>query len=313
MEPSHAAVTPSPKPAGIDPRRWPRPMVVGVGLGVLAIIGAIDNASVMFSMAAFYLLPPAFVAWYAGRPLGFATGFVAGIVWGLASLAGRPVQPEAVIAAWNLAMFSASGVTSAWMAGTLRKTLYALQESLTREQELARVDALTGVRNLRAFRELLEPELLRVRRYQRPVTVAFLDADGFKHVNDTHGHAVGDRALKQIAQTLTGALRRTDIVARLGGDEFGVIFTDTGPADAERVLRKALVRLGEVMTNEGWPLTMSGGAVAVLRGSLSVDEVVHRADDLMFEMKRAGKNAITVEVLEGRFDVPTPVVGPPVA
>lgn len=287
-------------------------MVLGVGLGVLAIIGAIDNLSQMFSMAAFYLLPPAFVAWYAGRPFGFAMGLLAGLTWGLASVAGRPVRPDPVIAAWNLAMFSASGLTSAWMAGTLRKTVYALQASLTREQALARVDALTGVRNLRAFRELLEPELLRVRRYQRPVTVAFLDADGFKEINDTHGHAVGDRALTMIAQTLSNALRRTDIVARLGGDEFGVIFTDTGPADAERVLSKALARLGEVMTQEGWPLTMSGGAVAVLRGSLSVDEVVHRADDLMFGVKRAGKNAISVEVLEGRFDTPTPVVGPPV-
>jgi diguanylate cyclase (GGDEF)-like protein len=309
-------LTPDPAAApmpGLHFSRWPRLAVLGSGLALLAVIGAVDNKFVMFTMAPFYLLPPSFVAWYAGRPLGFATGLVAGITWGLATVAGRPTSVDAVTAGWNLAMFSLSGVTAAWMSGTLRKTLYALRASLTREQQLARVDALTGVRNLRAFRELLEPELLRVRRFQRPVAVAFLDADGFKGVNDAHGHATGDRALTLIAQTLTSALRRTDIVARLGGDEFGVILTDTGPADAEIALQKAMVRLTEVTAREGWRLTMSAGAVACLRGSLTVDEVVKRADDLMFGVKRNGKNAVRVEVLDGRLDQVTPLATPTVA
>ncbi len=299
-----------PPPQGLF-SRWPRLAILALGLLVLVAIGVADNASAMFSMAAFYLLPPAFVAWYAGRPLGVATGIIAGIVWGLAAIAGRSQTPNAVMMVWNLVMFSASGISSAVLAGTLRKTLHALRASLTREQELARVDALTGARNLRAFRELLEPELLRVRRYKRPCTVVFLDADGFKAVNDTYGHAIGDRALMVIAQTLSTSLRRTDVIARLGGDEFGLILTDTGPADAEAVLRKALARMRDVMAREGWKLTMSAGAVACLQGNFTVDDVVRQADALMFDVKRNGKNDVRIEAVDGRPDTVTPPTGQP--
>lgn len=301
----------APPPLSSAFARWPRFAILALGLGGLAVIGAADRASAMFSMAALYLLPPAFVAWYAGRPLGVATGIVAGIVWGLAALASRSQTPNAITVVWNLLMFSGSGVSSAVLAGTLRKTLHALRASLTREQELARVDALTGARNLRAFRELLEPELLRVRRYKRPCTVVFLDADGFKAVNDTHGHAIGDRALMVIAQTLSTSLRRTDVIARLGGDEFGLILTDTGPADAEAVLRKALVRMRDVMAREGWKLTMSAGAVACLQGNFTVDDVVRQADALMFDVKRNGKNDVRIEAVDGRPDTVTPPTGQP--
>jgi diguanylate cyclase (GGDEF)-like protein len=278
----------------------PRVVILALGLAMIALVGFTDRmTSEAISLTVFYLIPSAFVAWYAGRPLGVMVGIAAGLTWLVAPMAGRGGMGEGGAALWNTFMYAGTCVISALLAGTLRRTVHALTDSLAREQELARVDALTGARNLRAFRELLEPELLRVRRYGRPVTVVYLDADGFKAVNDTHGHAVGDRALKLIAETLGVSLRRTDIVARLGGDEFGVILTDTGPGDAERVLSKAQQRLCEVTTREGWPLTMSIGAVSCLAGVLRVDDVVRRADDLMFEVKRQGKNGLRVEVMEG--------------
>jgi diguanylate cyclase (GGDEF)-like protein len=274
--------------------------VLAIGIGLLALVGIADHfTSQAIALTAFYLIPGSFVAWYAGRPLGMLVAVLAGLTWFVAPSIGRADFAEPGAALWNTAMYAGTCMSTALVAGTLRKTLHALRDSLVREKELARVDALTGSRNLRAFRELLIPELLRVRRYQRPVTVAYLDADGFKSINDTHGHATGDRALMLLADTMLVALRRTDVVARLGGDEFGLILTDTGPADAERVLAKAQQRLLEVTTREGWPLTMSVGAVSCLGGALTVDDVVRRADDLMFDVKRNGKNGLRVEILEG--------------
>ena len=97
--------------------------------------------------------------------------------------------------------------------------LSTLRASLLEQERLARTDARTGVYGRRAFEERLEYELVRARRRQSPLTLAYLDLDNFKLVNDTFGHAEGDRVLQTTALALSKAIRQTDTAARLGGDE----------------------------------------------------------------------------------------------
>ena len=104
----------------------------------------------------------------------------------------------------------------------------ALRHALDREKESARTDPLTGVSNRRHFIELTAAALAFARRYRRPMTIAYLDLDNFKQINDRLGHQAGDEVLRAVARTVRNRLRATDVVGRLGGDEFAVCLPETG-------------------------------------------------------------------------------------
>ena len=105
--------------------------------------------------------------------------------------------------------------------------LSSLKRALDRERELSGTDVLTGIRNARSFREVLGAEIERSKRFQRPFTVAYLDLDNFKTVNDCHGHEHGDELLRLVGNTILTGIRKTDTVARLGGDEFALLLPET--------------------------------------------------------------------------------------
>jgi diguanylate cyclase (GGDEF)-like protein len=121
-----------------------------------------------------------------------------------------------------------------------------LTSLLAKEHALARIGPLTTVPNRRAFYEALDKERLRSLRYRRPLTIAYLDLDNFKRINDSLGHAVGDELLVQVAAGLRSNLRASDYVGRLGGDEFGVLLPETDATAAKLVLRKLRLQLLEV-------------------------------------------------------------------
>ena len=177
----------------------------------------------------------------------------------------------------------------------LEEAQQKLQTALQNEAELARLDPLTRLANRRAFFELLEAERSRTVRYGRPLTLVYLDLDGFKQVNDSLGHAVGDELLKVVATTLRSSVRVSDTVARVGGDEFALLLPESGVGTAEVVLRKLQSRLLHAMQDRQWPVTFSMGAVTFLKIPLSSDEMLHSADRLMYEVKSHGKNGIAVE------------------
>lgn len=125
----------------------------------------------------------------------------------------------------------------------LKRVQQQLEAALIKEQELARIDPLTHVSNRRAFYELAEIEIVRARRNGCPLSVAYMDVDNFKFVNDDLGHATGDLVLVTIASTLRSELRASDIVARLGGDEFAILLPETDAESAQAVLDKLRARL----------------------------------------------------------------------
>ena len=173
-----------------------------------------------------------------------------------------------------------------------------LAQALSRMQDLAMVDELTGLKNRRAFFDDAEPAVAAARRRKQPIAVALLDLDFFKDVNDTYGHAVGDIVLKEVARRITSTLREEQIVGRLGGEEFVALLPDTTPAQAliaiERV-RKA-IGASQIPLPGGGPaitVTVSGGIAPVLEDE-GLESVIDLADKAMYRAKGLGRDRVEV-------------------
>jgi diguanylate cyclase (GGDEF)-like protein len=170
--------------------------------------------------------------------------------------------------------------------------IHKFRDMLTNEKILARTDPLTGAKNLRAFSELVEYDMLRSQRDRSPFSLAYLDLDNFKQVNDICGHSAGDELLTAIVSNIVANLRKTDVVGRLGGDEFAIFLPDTDQPSAQVVLQKVSQELTKLMVNAECPTTFSMGVLTCAGGIHSLDKLINYADTLMYEVKHSGKNNI---------------------
>jgi diguanylate cyclase (GGDEF)-like protein len=171
-------------------------------------------------------------------------------------------------------------------------------------QYLADHDALTGLFNRRRFEEELERVLAAAERYGRQGAVLVLDLDGFKYVNDTLGHPVGDELIARLAGTLRAELRETDVIARLGGDEFGVILPQATEAEASAVaakLLRAVERDGIVADQSRHARVTASAGLAAFDGTdgVSPEELLVDADIAMYDAKEGGRNRSSLHQREG--------------
>ncbi|MCJ8142448.1 sensor domain-containing diguanylate cyclase [Ancylobacter sp. A5.8] len=170
--------------------------------------------------------------------------------------------------------------------------LRQMNQALTR---LTRIDALTGLANRRGFDEALERAVVRCRRTSEPLSLAMIDIDHFKVVNDTLGHPAGDEALRRLATTLPHAFRRTDdVIARYGGEEFAVIF----PSGTEEAAREAGERLRAELKAVAIPhptrgiVTVSVGIATQIGGDLAAETLIADADAALYAAKRQGRDRV---------------------
>jgi diguanylate cyclase (GGDEF)-like protein len=172
-----------------------------------------------------------------------------------------------------------------------------LELMLSRMSDLAMVDELTGLKNRRSFFDDIEPVIAGMRRRGRPVAVALLDLDHFKEINDTHGHAVGDDALREVSRRISDTLRQEQIVGRIGGEEFVVLLPDTSPGQALVAIERVRKAIGEtpLFTVQGVPvgITVSGG-IAPLADGMTVPVALQQADKAMYRAKALGRNRVEV-------------------
>ena len=177
---------------------------------------------------------------------------------------------------------------------TARRRRQELHKALQRIQELAIQDELTGLSNRRHMLERLTQEQQRQRRQGGPTSVALVDVDHFKTINDRHGHGVGDEVLKALADVMRKGLRESDTLARWGGEEFLMLFPDTTPDDARAVLVRIQARLARAATMPaGLRVTFSAG-VAPLVVDDSLEHSISQADVALYAAKAQGRNRVHV-------------------
>ena len=158
--------------------------------------------------------------------------------------------------------------------------------------------AFTGINNSRNFYELAGIEVKRSHRQNDLITIAYLDMDDFKHVNDTRGHLEGDILLQTTANIIKTGTRQTDIIARLGGDEFAVLMPATDDKEAKIVLERIRAEIHDTFKSKNWDATISIGAATCIGQNCSVDSLIKSADCLMYEAKEAGKNRLVQRFIE---------------
>lgn len=264
-----------------------------IGIVLIMGIGVVDYVTgyeIAFSF--FYLIPVFAVTWFAGGGLGSVTSVASAMVWLFADIAsGHPYSHPAIFY-WNTVIRFGFFIIVTLL-------LSALKNANEHERELARIDNLTGAVNPRYFSELLQFEIDRSQRYKHPFTLAYIDLDNFKTVNDTFGHSVGDQVLYTIVRHAKGQLRKTDYVARLGGDEFAFLLPETDQTGAMITISKIQASLLDEMQRNNWPVTFSIGVLTCICRPQVSDELVNQADGLMYSVKNNGKNGVRYSVYGG--------------
>jgi diguanylate cyclase (GGDEF)-like protein len=282
--------------------RLPRGAIPALTVCGVLIVGTIDYLTgYEASVSLFYLVPVAVGAWYDGRDTAIAIAVLSGISWYIVDMAVGNRYSHPAIGVWN-------ALISLGFFLVYSLLLTALRKNLLTQQSLARTDALTGLSGRRVFEERLSYDLALAHRQGTPVTIAYVDVDDFKLVNDTCGHAEGDRLLRLIGGVLKDSIRETDIAARLGGDEFALILLDTDDSGAQAFMLKLTRTLRDALQAGSRSVTCSIGIVTLLDSTTSPERAIAMADQLMYDVKRRGKGTVAFNVIgkssQARFAPP---------
>jgi len=274
--------------------RWvenqPTAILILVGILLDLFVGWVEYATgYEIDSAVFYLAPIALVTRCVGLTTGIFMSVLCAATWLVADFASGHEHSHSLIPYWNalvnFGFFIAFSVA-----------LAKIKDSMELLREMTETDPLTGILNTRGFEQRARVEIDRLSRYKRALSVAYLDVDNFKAVNDSFGHSVGDGLLVRLAAVLRASIREIDVLARLGGDEFVILFPETKSELAQRAMNRIKDRLLEEVRENGWPVTVSIGLVTFLSPPVSLDEMVRKADYLMYQAKNHGKNGLVSSI-----------------
>lgn len=175
-----------------------------------------------------------------------------------------------------------------------------LKDVNTQLEQLSYMDHLTGIHNNRSIMNILYNELERGMRYHHSITIALIDMDSFKLINDTYGHIVGDAVLKSVSSIFAGSIRNSDAVGRYGGEEFLIIMPETESDQAKLLLERIKETINKLSWEEAVDLNVSfsAGIYTVNHASeiVSTREIIGEADKILYAAKRKGKDRIEVSI-----------------
>ncbi len=206
---------------------------------------------------------------------------------------GHPFDPTtgAIFLLSNTIVAVALAAVLNFYSSTMRRSISALNVQAEQMTELAHTDPMTGLANRRWLMEQLGREFSRARRYRRPLSLLYLDLDGFKAINDRFGHLFGDEVLTGAGRAMKSVLRSTDLLARIGGDEFVVLLPETGIEGAHNVtakLRKALNAYGQQLGPAVPMLSFCAGVSQLHPDDTTIDDILSRADEAQYLAKGTG-------------------------
>jgi diguanylate cyclase (GGDEF)-like protein len=272
--------------------RGKKTLLTALAFGIVLSIGWIRFLTgPEFAFSLLYLIPIITVAWLSGVRWGVLIALVSAFSWLLADLAMISRFSDFYVPLVNQSLRLTVFLFVVFMITKYKKILKT-------HEDLAMMDPLTGVTNRRAFLQFARTEIDRSRRYNNPFSVMVIDIDGFKQINDSLGHYTGDRLLVAVAETIKHHVRAIDIVARFGGDEFVVLLVKAEERTALIAARKLKQKLMDAMQAKQWRVTFSIGVAIYHAAPDTVDETLKAADELMYQVKRDGKNDIRLAVLK---------------
>jgi diguanylate cyclase (GGDEF)-like protein len=267
-------------------KQKPRWVLLAVAVLLDAFVGLMDFfTGEEFSFSIFYLIPVALASTWVGWLEGILVSVLCAATWLVAEHTSGRVYSHPLFLYWDTLVRLGFFLAVTLSLARMRSSWHALEE-------ISRKDPLTGTLNSRAFNETAQREMERTSGNWHPYTLAYLDIDDFKAVNDSLGHAAGDELLVTVAETLADNIRNSDVLARVGGDEFVILFPETGAARARRAMHRLKDNVVQKMKEKRWPVTLSVGLVTFLTPADSVDKMLQQADGLMYEAKRSGRNQI---------------------
>ena len=194
-------------------------------------------------------------------------------------------------------LFMMAGIRSSRINSNALHYSFMLTHALSRAKEeaekLASIDMLTGINNRRAFTELAKAQVEYCKRHEHPVSAIIIDADHFKDINDTYGHASGDAALQHLSEIIQNLTRASDIIGRIGGEEFAVLLTSTNVKDATVVAEKLKNWIADNpvhIAEEYFSMTVSVGVAS--DDNYDLEPLLSNADKAMYKAKEAGRNQV---------------------
>lgn len=272
-----------------------RRFLFGISLVLVGAAGCGDFlADGHVSMLLLYAAAVLLSGWYCGRVGGMIVAAAATTSWLVVNLIHQPPGEGNLIFSWN----AFSRLAIFMLIASAASSQARLKSALERESHKSGADRLTGLLNGAAFRERVEEEMDRSRRYNHPFSLALIDLDEFQLINETQGGSRGDRLLQETGETIVRCVRKTDIAGRVGGDEFTVLFPETDGKQARSAVEKLLMALDMMTSRSGWQVTASIGVVSCTKGIETYDALLDRAGAMLDAAREKGKNGAEFTVID---------------
>ncbi|MBN1523137.1 MAG: GGDEF domain-containing protein [Spirochaetales bacterium] len=261
-------------------------LLLAIIFASIILITALDYFLVTgLNFSIFYTFPIIMCTWYASSQWGYIAALLSVALWFAIELIRQTVYPSVLIPIWEITSRLGYFII-------IIRLLVALQKRLRMLEKLSITDHLTGALNSRGFFTAVETHIARARRLGNPVSIAYIDVDNFKKINDTMGHDAGDELLREIVRTIKKNIRKYDILGRFGGDEFVVFFSIENAKSALTAVRKVFNALKNQTKELHMGVSFSIGMVTTKEIPGDIETLIKKADEFMYTVKHSGKNRI---------------------
>ncbi len=262
------------------------PQIIFICLLLSALIVKTDLLSgYEISTSILFLVPIAISTWYGSHRAGIFFSLLSAALWLIMDdVIFHHPYANAFAPYWNAAVRLGGFLVA-------EELLNRLKIHLNIEKLLARSDDLTGLLNVRGFTEQAEKMFGVSARHNRHITLACIDLDNFRKVNEQYGQKEGDELLRVVGNKIAASLRASDVAGRMGGDEFAILLPETNEAGARSMFDTFRITMQQEMEKNNWPVSFSIGVVSYNSPRANLDDATRFADSLLYRVKKGGKNA----------------------